>query len=68
MKTIREWLEELPEPYRTQALENCNSMRLSISGLSDIVETSRIAIMSAFHWDSSPEGFHYWDELYETLN
>lgn len=28
-KTIREWLEELPEPYRTQAINNSTEERLS---------------------------------------
>ena len=31
MKTIREWLEELPEPYRTQALGNSKENILDIN-------------------------------------
>ena len=63
MKTIKEWLEELPEPYRTQAINNTseqNSLKLK-SSLSD-------AIYSAFAWSKTPEGLQYWLDFKNTLN
>jgi hypothetical protein len=53
-KTIREWLEELPEPQRSCAIENCNVDM-------DIKEVSLSkAVKVAFFWGDSPQGFHYW--------
>lgn len=31
LKTVREWFEELPEPYRTKAFENVEKKRIRIS-------------------------------------
>lgn len=55
MKTIKQWLEELPEPYRTQALENYERKQMSHS--------LSLALASAFHWHYTPEGWNYWFEL-----
>ena len=58
-KTIREWLEELPDGYRERALENYDHMYDSvypIDGLSD-------AILDAFLWGGSPEGFEFWNDV-----
>lgn len=63
MKTIREWLEELPEPYRTQAINNTEKNRLLTHDVS-----LREAITVAFFWGNSPEGHEYWAEFYKTLN
>jgi hypothetical protein len=53
MKTIKEWLETLPEPYRSQALKNGIDMGKERSSLFK-------AINSAFVWSNSKEGFDYW--------
>lgn len=63
MKTIREWLEELPEPYRTQAIENTEDELLL-----ERVESLKKAVKCAFIWNKSPQGHEYWSELHETLN
>ena len=55
-KTIKQWLEELPEPYRSQALENMSE--------NSEVESLCIAIMKAFDWDESPQGSKYWLSVY----
>lgn len=60
MKTIREWLEELPEPYRTQALENASWKRLNRN-----VALQYIALSRAFSWALSTQGDKYWRDLYE---
>lgn len=63
MKTIREWLEELPEPYRTQALENTPEL------YEDLYAPSlKYAIEHAFYWVESEQGMNYWDDFVDTLN
>lgn len=54
MKTIKQWLEELPEPYRTQALENYENNK---------VQSLSFALINAFEWYDTPEGIEYWADL-----
>lgn len=68
-KTIKEWLEGLEEPYRGQALEN-----LRISDEKDgiitsdcILESVTDAVLKAFIWEDSNEGYRYWCDLFEKL-
>jgi len=62
-KTIKEWLESLYEPYRTQALENMDN-----DGVPNSLESSlRDAIEGAFWWESSPQGHYYWKNLRDLL-
>ena len=58
MKTIKKWLEELPEPYRTQALDNLSEE----DGLIES-ETMEYAIRAAFVWFHTEEGHTYWSNL-----
>ena len=62
MKTIREHLESLPEPYRTQALEN---MRPEKALVFPSMNCRGEALTLAFDWERSPEGYLYWEERYE---
>ena len=62
MKTIREWLEELPEPYRTQAINNTSESVLMVEE-----ESLSEAVTGAFSWWDSPEGLEYWSDFYDTL-
>lgn len=59
MKTIREWLEELPEPYRSEALKNADKDKLD--AMEDLLSH---AIAEAFDWEDSPQGFDYWNNQY----
>ena len=61
-KTIRQWLEEIPEPYRTQAIENAHDCSLGY-----ITETSRDGLFAAFTWQGSPQGHDYWIDFAESL-
>lgn len=61
-KTIEQWFQELPEPYRTKALENCKSPNDN-----EVVETLSIAIAVGFLWQDTPEGEEYWHDVYLTL-
>lgn len=58
IKTIKEWLSELPEPTRSQALENMNPL----------LENKREgclwgALTGAFNWEDSPQGHSYWSAI-----
>ena len=61
-KTIREWLNELPEPYRTQALDNAKSSKpYTINAVKPNLHN---AILGAFVWRDAPQGFNYWQDVY----
>ena len=67
-KTIKEWYEELPEPYRTQAITNCETQ--SPKGydiLNSFSQCKSRAIAQGFFWQTSPEGEEYWSEINLTL-
>jgi hypothetical protein len=62
MKTIREWLEELPEPYRMQAFNNATSdLDIQVVSLS-------LALMKSFIFNASKEGCEYWVKISEYIN
>jgi hypothetical protein len=54
-KTAKEWFEQLPEPYRTQALENCTA-----KGEEDSLSE---AIFGGFIWSLTPQGYGYWSDI-----
>ena len=60
-KTKREWLQELPEPYCSQAI--INSSNLDCIGYSSIVDV----LDNAFIWEKSPEGDVYWKKIRNDL-
>lgn len=62
MKTIREWLSELPEPYKGQALANMDPLEAE-KEREDITS----ALDLAFVWAKSPEGWGYWHAYYTEL-
>jgi len=55
MKTIEQYLNQLEEPYKEQAINNTGDKNLKrkVSSLNE-------ALMSAFPWQGSPEGYRYW--------
>jgi len=61
-KTVKEWLETLDEPYRSQALENGNIQYASITE-DNVYE----ALWGAFNWGESPQGYEYWNRFHDTL-
>lgn len=60
MKTIKEWLNELPEPYRSEALANVDPTYIDYKE-----ETGSLAeaLFHAFSWDASAQGHDYWQIL-----
>ena len=70
MKTIREWLEELPEPYRTQAIDNAENPEcfgVLQSGCDGRLENTGLsALRVAFQWHRTNEGIRYWSNVAKT--
>lgn len=62
MKTIREHLQDLPEPARSLALANMWWERAD-----DRVQDPRKAIWDAFLWYRSPQGYKYWQQIYDNI-
>ena len=61
MKTILQHLESLPEPYRSQALDNSRRWPIpSANHKLDRVGTMSGSIASAFYWARTPQGLDYW--------
>jgi len=62
MKTIAQGFNELPEPYRTQVLNNpSKGNRLQL------VSSLRDAVITGIVWYSSNEGTMYWLKFYQSL-
>lgn len=62
MKTVKQWLEELPEPIRTQAFEN-NRFQGKEDHLSHEADELEDAINHSFGWDISVQGFKFWESI-----
>lgn len=63
MKTIRKWLEELPDGYRELALEN------HVEGWSkgQVATSVWHALVLSFEWSTSKQGQDYWENLVALL-
>ena len=59
MKTIKEWFKELPPNVSQKAVANMDKRDLS----KRCVLLSS-AILIAFYWGDSKEGYYYWEEQY----
>ena len=63
-KTRLEWLNELPEPYRSQGIKNTKKQRDDYQQAFMEEETTLWgAIAGAFEWGKSKEGINYWSEI-----
>lgn len=60
MKPIIEWLKELPEPERGEALRLCQQKReyWDRNSMTD-------ALAAAFWWCSPQKKYKYWSKIYE---
>lgn len=59
MKTIKKWLEELPEGYKELALANAKENVLN-NKKDDMCD----AISSSFIWSNSSQGRDFWENVY----
>lgn len=69
-KTIRAWLEELPEPIRQKAIDNCRPGTLVSQSAAEALEDDLAdlglpmsvanVLKGAFTWSDSREGKAYW--------
>jgi hypothetical protein len=62
-KTVKEWLEKLPDGYRERALANlmdakANNHAISIAGAIDL----------AFNWGDTNEGFEFWKGIHKAYS
>lgn len=64
MKTIREWLSELPEPYRSQALDYENQQS---SCWDVLVKCKSDALSLGLVWWKTKEGYDYWDTVFSKV-
>ena len=62
MKTINYYLNQLPEPYRSQSIENADELSLN-SFATNLIN----ALDSSFIWEDSNEGHKYWNNLSKGL-
>jgi hypothetical protein len=65
MKPVTEWLEKLPWFIREKAIENFKT-DLPSSG-HFVVPNMSEAVRQAFTWDKTPQGFEYWNDIYQML-
>jgi hypothetical protein len=65
MKTCLEHYEELPEPFRSEAIENHKNFALTRKVKK--CETLAGAIATGFSWALSLEGGKYWYKFYKTI-
>lgn len=63
MKPKLEWYKELPEPYRSQAIENHGPNFFGGKYAISIYE----AIHSGFEWKHTPQGHEYWRVVLEKI-
>lgn len=60
-KKIEEWYEQLPEPIRSQALENRRLFPLTY----ETAISPSDALFYGFHWIETPQGYEHWDNIYK---
>lgn len=66
-KTIREHLNDLPEPYRTEALENLDADWNDWKDEKDEYHRCKLALAMSFPWHLSPQKSEYWRKIYNEL-
>ena len=61
-KTMFDWLKELPHPIGVKAIANTPE-----ENLKSVYNNASSALTGAFAWIKSPEGYDYWDKIYDDL-
>lgn len=60
-KTAIEWFQHLPEPYRSQAVENFKADTDYTD--EDLFKSLSDSLINGFFWVETPQGFRYWSEI-----
>lgn len=61
--SITEWLQKLPEPYRTQALNNTELYPYP-GAVNETLPSLFMAVSLGFVWHQSQEGVSYWSDVH----
>ena len=65
---VRGRINNFPEPYRTQLMDNVEAQGIDCRDFKDIETTNdQVFLSSLFDWDQTPQGFDYWDDFYTKL-
>lgn len=64
-KTVKEWLSELPEPYKARALANLCRPEANKRAAEMKRDSIAQALVVAFMWSVTPEGAEFWKAVYE---
>lgn len=77
LKTIRDFINEFPEPFKTQALDNVKNCQAKATEETPEEILNSVpalfgqnpfsALIAAFIWGISPEGSEYWVKFASTL-
>ena len=68
-KTIEQWFQELPEPYKTKALTNCQEQStIDFNAADATCNKLSEAVAFGFLWQDTLEGEPYWQEVYDTIS
>lgn len=59
-KKISEWLEELPEPQKTEAIQNWEVSEIYLDKDFRREDSLYHALCHAFIWGTTPQGHEYW--------
>lgn len=70
MKTIKEWIEEFEEPYKSMILKNTKK-QISFLVFVDYdkflnmeLRSAKLALLDSFLWEDSNEWQKFWQEVY----
>lgn len=62
-KAIYKWIEEMPQPYKTQAERSLFSCELA--DRNTLVGSLKSALLRGFIWGSTEQGIKYWENIYQ---
>jgi len=66
-KKLSDWLNQLGNPYRKQAIANCEMQNPQLLNNLSYAENKAHALKGAFVWSKSLEGMRYWGKYYNYL-
>lgn len=62
MKTAKAHFETFDEPYRSKAIDNTGDLLIDFP-----IKSRLTALIAAFSWENSDEGYDYWYDFYNTI-